>query len=489
MESNTSSLRPLKGILLLAALAGSAAAGYWLASHNAAPASAEKQPLYWVNPMDPADKRPGPAKDSMGMDFIPVYEEKQDGSPGTVTIAPEIQQNMGVRLAEVTRAPWLQRIDTVGYVGYDEERLETVTARLSGWIRRLYVKSEGQTVRAGEPLFDLYSPDLVNAQKEYLLALGSGNPLIIKAAEGKLRALEVPQSQIDQVRQSRRVQETIRVPAPRSGYLVDLKVREGQYVDPANPLFSLAALDQVWVSAELFERQAAAVQPGMPATMTLDYAPGRSWQGRVDYVYPTLDAATRTLKVRLRFANPDGFLRPNMFAAVRIEQARAPVLQVPAEAVIRTGRQDRVVLALGDGRFKSVAVRLGERDGERQAILEGVEAGDKVVSSAQFLIDSESSLGSDFQRMTAFRPESVWSQGTVTALSEGRVTLSHEAVPEWQWPAMEMEFALADGVDASALKVGGALHFEMRQQGDDYLITAIHMMDGAATTTTGHGGQ
>ncbi|MDO2949238.1 efflux RND transporter periplasmic adaptor subunit [Aeromonas simiae] len=484
---SSQSFGPLRGLLLLAALAGSAAAGYWLAGGRA-PAPAEKQPLYWVNPMDPSDKRPGPAKDSMGMDFLPVYEEKKEGSPGTVTISPEIQQNMGVRLAEVTLSPWRQRIETVGYVGYDEERLETVTPRMGGWIRRLHVKSEGQPVKAGQPLFDLYSPDLVNAQKEFLLALGSGNPAIERAAEGKLRALSIPAGQINELKRTRQVQQTIRIPAARGGYLVDLKVREGQYVEPADPLFSIASLGEVWVSAELFERQAGAVQVGMPATMTLDYDPGRHWPGRVDYLYPTLDAATRTLKVRLRFANPDGQLRPNMFAKISLERELPPVLQVPAEAVIRTGRQDRVVLALGDGRFKSVAVRLGARDGERQAILEGVEAGDKVVSSAQFLIDSESSLSSDFQRMTAFRPVAVWSEGTVTALDGDRVTLSHQAVPEWQWPAMEMEFGLGEGVDAGALKVGTHLHFEMRQQGEDYQVTAIHVMDDAAPAADNHGG-
>ncbi len=427
--------------------------------------------------MDPSDKRPGPAKDNMGMDFIPVYEERQAGSPGTVTISPEIQQNMGVRLTEITQAPWQQSIETVGYVGYDEERLETVTSRMSGWIRRLHVKSEGEAISAGEPLYDLYSPDLVNAQKEFLLALSSDSQSIIRAGESKLLALDVPQSQIDQIRRSRKVQETIRIHSPRSGYLYDLKVREGQYIDPANPLVTIASLDEVWVSAELFERQAAAVIKGMPVTMTLDYAPGRVWQGKLDYIYPTLDAATRTLKVRLRFANPDSFLKPNMFASLHFSRQRPPVLQVPAEAVIRTGHQDRLVLALGEGRFKSVAVRLGTRDGERQAILDGVEAGDKVVSSAQFLIDSESSQSSDFQRMTAFRPESVWSQGTVIALDGRRVTIAHQAVPEWQWPAMEMEFVLADEVDAAPLKVGGQLHFEMHQQGDDYRVTAIHVKD------------
>lgn len=476
MQSEQHAARPLRAWILLVVALLAATGGYWLGRYPSVPQAAQsKTPLYWVNPMDPNDKRPAPAKDSMGMDFIPVYQEAQErvSSPGTVTIAPEIQQNMGVRLAEVTRAPWQQQIETVGYVGYDEERIETLTARINGWIRRLHVKSEGQPVAAGQPLYDIYSPDLVNAQKEFLIARASGNPLLLKAAEGKLRALDIPQGQIARLQAGGQVEQTIRISAPRSGYLSDLKIREGQYVEPADPLFSLVSLGEVWVSAELFERQAGMVTVGMPVSMTLDYVPGRVWQGRVDYIYPTLDAATRTLKVRLRFSNPDGFLKPNMFASLHLTRAFAPVLQVPAEAVIRSGSQDRVVLALGDGRFKSVAVRLGAREGELQAIVEGVEEGDKVVSSAQFLIDSESSQRSDFLRMSALRPDSVWAEGTITAIDGRHVTLSHQAIPQWQWPAMEMEFLLAEGVELGALKVGSPLRFEMHQQGDDYVISAI----------------
>ncbi|ENI5711365.1 efflux RND transporter periplasmic adaptor subunit, partial [Aeromonas salmonicida] len=409
--SHKSSQKLLVSALLLALGAGG---GYWAAKQTGDGATAkEKTPLYWVNPMDPRDKRDGPAKDNMGMDFIPVYEEQKSGSPGTVTISPEIQQNLGVRLAKVERLPIHQQIETVGYVGYDEDRLEAVNARMAGWIRTLAIKSEGQKVAKGSLLYEIYAPDLVNAQHEYLLALNTTNPLLLlRAAEGKLKSLQVPADQIAALKRNRQVRETIGIYAPSSGYVSELKVREGQYVEPAAALFNISTLQQVWVSAEVFERQAAQLKVGDPVTMTLDYAPGRSWQGRVDYLYPTLDAATRTLKVRLRVDNPDEFLKPNMFAKVAIRTGQGePRLVVPSEAVIRTGSQDRLVLALGDGNFKSVAVTLGSQFGDKVAIKAGVETGDSIVSSAQFLLDSESAIDSDFQRMTAVRPAQVWTQG------------------------------------------------------------------------------
>ncbi|WP_287147316.1 efflux RND transporter periplasmic adaptor subunit [Aeromonas sp.] len=466
--------------LLLSALllALGAGGGYWVAKQTTDGATAKKQtPIYWVNPMDPRDKRDAPAKDNMGMDFIPVYEEKQGGSPGTVTISPQIQQNLGVRLAKVERLPIHQQIETVGYVGYDEDRLEAINTRMAGWIRTLAIKSEGQNVAKGTLLYEIYAPELVNTQHEYLMALNTSNPLLLRAAEGKLRSLQVPADQIAALKRSRQVRDTIAIYAPSSGYVSELNVREGQYVEPAAALFNISSLQQVWVSAEVFERQAAQLKVGDPVTMTLDYAPGRRWEGRVDYLYPTLDAATRTLKVRLRFDNPDEFLKPNMFAKVAIRTGKgAPQLVVPSEAVIRTGSQDRLVLALGDGNFKSVAVTLGPQFGDKVAIKAGVEAGDSIVRSAQFLLDSESAIDSDFQRMTAVRPAQVWTQGTVQSIDLANRTLmvAHQPIPEWQWPAMEMEFTVADGVDIARLAQGQSLHLQVMQEEDEYLITTIH---------------
>ena len=359
-------------------------------------ADADKEPLYWVAPMDANYRRDRPGKSPMGMDLVPVYAE----ASGTVSISPEVVNNLGVRTAPVARGELRTRISTVGYVQYDEDRLVHVHPRVEGWIEKLYVKAAGDPVEQGEPLYELYSPQLVNAQEELLLALKRNSERLVKAARDRLLALQLTPEFIASLERERKVRQTVTFRASHSGVIDNLNIREGFYVKPGTTLMSVGALDDVWVEAEVFERQAGLVAVGQPVTMTLDYAPGRSWQGAVDYVYPSLDEKTRTLRVRLRFANRDRTLKPNMFAQVVIEAARHDdVLVVPREAIIRTGEQDRVVLALGEGRFKSVAVAPGRMDESSVEILQGLEEGDSVVVSAQFLLDSESSRNSDFKRM------------------------------------------------------------------------------------------
>ncbi|MGL5949280.1 MAG: efflux RND transporter periplasmic adaptor subunit [Aeromonas sp.] len=500
-------VRIITATLLLGA---GAYAGYTAAPHlshwleGSASAEAEKKPLYWVNPMDPRDKRDGPAKDHMGMDFLPVYAEPK-GAPGTVTISPAIEQNLGVRLAKVAAKARVGSLTTLGFVALDEEALTTVNARFAGWVRRLAARSEGQAVQAGDLLYEIYSPDLVNAQHEYLLALNSHNPLLLRAATGKLRALDVSDEHIAHLKRSGKVAQTMQVFAPVSGYVFNLAVREGQYVEPSTALLNLASLTQVWVSSEVFERQASALRVGDPVHVSSEFAPERRWQGVVDYIYPTLDATTRTLKLRVRLSNPEEVLKPNMFVNLRIEHsAQAPALMVPREAVIRTGQQDRVVLALGEGRYKSVAVTLAGQQGEDFIIQSGLEAGDHVVRSAQFMLDSESALNSDFLRMTAFepvniRPDTVWAKGTILAVDAHArsATVSHEPIAAWQWPAMEMDFVLPPSLDISTLPLNTPLEMEFKQVDDMYHL--LRAKGGAATPATSvpaapasvpaHGGQ
>ena len=318
--------------------------------------------------------------------------------PGAVEISPQVVNNLGVRTAPVELRPLQTRISTVGYVQYDEDRLVHLHPRVEGWIEKLYVKAAGDPVTQGEPVYELYSPQLVNAQEELLLALKRNNERLVKAARDRLLALQLTPEFIQALERDRKLRQTVTFMAPQSGVVDNLNIREGFYVKPGTTLMSIGALDDVWVEAEVFARQAALVQVGQPVTMTLEYAPGRNWRGSVDYVYPSLDEQTRTLRVRLRFANSDLTLKPNMFAQVVIDVAQqGDVLLVPREAVIRTGDQNRVVLALGEGRFKSVAVALGRSDEQAVEILRGLEVGDTVVVSAQFLLDSESSKTSDFE--------------------------------------------------------------------------------------------
>jgi len=366
-------------------------------------ATGRDKPLYWVAPMDPDYRRDKPGKSPMGMDLVPVYATGGggvDAGPGTIEISPEVVNNLGVRTARVERRTLTTRIRTVGYVQYDEDRLIHIHPRVEGWIEKLYVNAAGDPVVQGQPLYELYSPQLVNAQEEMLLSLKRNNNRLVQAAQDRLLALQLSTSFIDELKRERQVRQTITFRAPQSGVVDNLNIREGFFVQPGTTLMSIGALDDVWVEAEVFARQAALVEVGLPVVMTLNYLPGKEWRGSVDYVYPSLDEKTRTLRIRLRFNNTAGMLKPNMFAQVFIEAGRGgDALMVPREAVIRTGSQDRVVLALGDGRFKSVAVRLGQLDEQYTQILEGLEEGDKVVVSAQFLLDSESSKSAGFMRM------------------------------------------------------------------------------------------
>jgi Cu(I)/Ag(I) efflux system membrane fusion protein len=392
-----------KGLSIAVALAVGALAGGLLVKGVDESSPAPDEPLYWVAPMDPDYRRDKPGKSPMGMDLVPVYaEDRRDASegPGTVEISPEVVNNLGVRTAPVNVQPLASRIRTVGYVQYDEDRLIHIHPRVEGWIEKLYVKAAGDPVTLGQPLYALYSPQLVNAQEELLLALKRNNERLVKAARDRLLALQLTPEFLTELQQERKVRQTITFRSPQSGVIDNLNIREGFYVLPGTTLMSVGALEDVWVEAEVYERQAAQVQVGQAVTMNLDYLPGREWQGTVDYIYPSLDEKTRTLRVRLRFANESGALKPNMFAQVVINAGQQDdTLVVPREAVIRTGEQDRVVLALGEGRFKSVAVSLGRMDEQSVEVLDGLQEGDTVVTSAQFLLDSESSRSSDFKRM------------------------------------------------------------------------------------------
>ena len=460
--------------------------------------TAEKKPLYWVAPMDANYKRDKPGKSPMGMDLVPVYDDGGKGpdeGPGTIRISPDVVNNLGVRTAIVSYKSLHTEINTVGYVAYDEDKLVHIHPRVQGWIEKLYVKAIGDPVKKGQPLYEIYSPELVNAQEELLLALDRKNSRLISAAENRLSALQLPKSSIVKLKKTKKVQQTITFYSPQNGVVENLKIREGFFVKPGSTLMSIGDLSEVWVEAEVFERQAGQVKTGTPVTMTLDYLPGKTWQGKVDYIYPTLDAKTRTVKVRLRFKNEDGEFKPNMFAQIAIHTTGdEQVLLIPKEALIRTGNQDRVVLALGEGSFKSVAVSVGRYDSESVEIIEGVRDGERVVSSAQFLLDSESSKSSDFKRMNsdvdeadASMPSSVWVQASIESMMADHkmLTLAHEAIPEWEWPEMTMDFIASDSVDFSLLSEGMSLHVEVtKEDNGDYKISNIHVPDDMSESDT-----
>jgi Cu(I)/Ag(I) efflux system membrane fusion protein len=360
----------------------------------------DREVLYWVAPMNANYRRDEPGKSPMGMDLLPVYADEVDGQPGVVAIDATIVNNLGVRTARAQRGELSQRIETVGYVAYDEDTVQHVHTRVDGWIEKLATKASGEAVKKGQLLFELYSPTLVNAQEEYLIALRSTNTLLLKASKERLSALGVTDSEIARLDKERTVRQRVRAYAESDGVIVHLGVREGIFVTPVTEIMSVAKLDKVWVLAEVFERQAAWVKPGQTAMVELEYLPGEMWHGSVDYVYPELDPKTRTLRVRLRFDNAAEMLRPNMFARVTIQgDSVGEVVHVPREALIRGGSVDRVVVALGEGRFRAEPVQVGIESGDRVAIRKGISAGELVVVSGQFLIDSESNIESAFRRM------------------------------------------------------------------------------------------
>jgi len=381
----------------------------------------------------------------------------------------------------------------------------TVSPRVEGWIEKLFVKAVGNSVKAGEPLYSIYSPEMVNAQEELVLASQRGNQVLLDAAEERLRALQVSESEIKKLKETRKIQKTITVKAKQSGVLDRLTVREGAFVTPSMNLMTIAQLDKIWVIAEVFERQLNQVEVGNDVQMNLEYAPGKEWQGKVDYVYPSLNPKTRTGQVRIHFDNPDGFLKPGMFANLNIKAGLGDKnLIIPKEALIRMGGSNRVVLALGDGKFKSVNVDVGRLGSSRVEILSGLMAGDDIVTSAQFLIDSESSKSSDFKRMqhdthvdneshgsmsSDAAAQAVWVEATVKNVmpQHSMVTLEHGEISEWDWPAMTMDFDVASDVELSQLSTGLSLHAEITQVGkQQYQLTSIHIPEQKQVTEQEH---
>jgi len=291
----------------------------------------EKEIMYWVAPMDPNYRRDKAGKSPMGMDLIPFYAgEDSDGS--TVSISPTVVQNLGVRTAKAELTRLWRGIDTVGYVDYDESKVSHIHLRTTGWVENLTVKSEGERVKKGDRLFDLYSPELVNAQEEFVVALSSGNKGLVRASKERLSALGISKNQINQLKKDKRVKQRISIYASQDGVVSDFPVRDGMYIKPSMKVMTLGDLSSVWLLAEVFERQSQWVEVGQDAEVTLSYIPGKNWQGKVEYIYPSLDPKTRTLKVRLRFDNPGERLKPNMYANVKIYGgAKENTIVIPLE--------------------------------------------------------------------------------------------------------------------------------------------------------------
>ena len=434
---------------------------------------ANDEPLYWVAPMDPNYKRDKPGKSPMGMDLIPVYAEDdaQSSKPGTITIDPAVENNLGVKVVQAKIAPLSPSIETVGYIAFDESQLWQTNVRVAGWVEKLNVNAVGDKVSKGDVLFTLYSPELVKAQEELLNAYRTGRNGLVKGATERLVTLGVDRQQIQAIVKRGKATQTIDVKAKSDGIIASLNVREGGYLSPAQAVISAGPIDNVWVDAEVFERQSHWVKAGSKAQMTLDAIPGKEWQGEIDYVYPILDPQTRTLRLRLKFPNPQGELKPNMFANISLQPVtEESVLTIPKSAVIRTGGMTRVVLAEGNGKYRSARIQVGREAGDQIEVLQGLTEQSNVVSSAHFLLDSESSQTADLARIdgVAANADSVWAKGTISnVLSSSRtLTINHQPVPKWNWPRMTMNFSVIDGIDIDSFTDGQVIEFELKKTPD-----------------------
>ncbi|MGG5575295.1 efflux RND transporter periplasmic adaptor subunit [Vibrio diazotrophicus] len=440
---------------------------------QASQAKSNDEPLYWVAPMDPNYKRDKPGKSPMGMDLIPVYAEDaaQDQAPGTVKIDPAVENNLGVKVASAQMTPLTPSIETVGYVAFDESQLWQTNVRVAGWVEKLNVNAIGDKVNKGDVLFTLYSPELVKAQEELINAYRTGREGLVKGATERLVTLGVDRQQIQSIVKRGKASQSIDIKAKADGIIANLNVREGGYLSPAQAVISAGPLENVWVDAEVFERQSHWVKAGSTAKMTLDALPGKEWQGEIDYVYPILDPQTRTLRLRLKFPNPQGELKPNMFANISLQPVtEESVLTIPKSSVIRSGGMTRVVLSEGDGKYRSARVQIGREAGDKVEVLQGLTEQSKVVTSAHFLLDSESSQTADLARIDGIEVdmESVWAKGEISDIlpSSRTLTINHQPVPEWNWPGMTMNFTAGENVDIDALKSGQVVEFELQKTPD-----------------------
>ncbi|MFQ5706025.1 MAG: efflux RND transporter periplasmic adaptor subunit [bacterium] len=374
-----------------------------------------KKILYWRAPMDPTYISDQPGKSPMGMDLIPVYEGEEVASGSTISIDPVTVQNMGVRTARVRRQPFSRVIRTVGHIDYDEETLYNINLKFHGWIEKLYVDRTGEPVRKGQALLKVYSPELVSTQEEYLLAyknrqqlanssfaqVSKGAESLLASTRQRLQYWDISDEQIAKLEKTGQVNKTLTIYSPADGVVVHKNAVEGMYAMEGVNLFRIADLTKIWVYAHIFEYELPWIKVGQQVTMELPYVPGRKFTGRVDYLYPYLNAKTRDVKIRIIFNNPTLELKPQMYANITIESSAGDnVLVVPGEAVIRSGVRNLVFLDLGNGKFRPQEVVLGpEGDDGLVEIVSGLEEGQGIVTSAQFMLDSESRLREAIQKM------------------------------------------------------------------------------------------
>ena len=489
----------MKNIAIAIALIVAVSVGYWFGGQThkvgagetaAVAAPGGKKLLYYRNPMGLPDTSPVPKKDSMGMDYIPVYEGEDEADDGGVKIGTAKVQKLGVRVEAAALRDLSRPVRAVGRVEVDERRLFAVAPKFEGWIERLHVNTTGQPVGRGQPLFEVYSPELVSAQREYQVAARGIEQLagatgeaqaslrgVAEAALARLRNWDISAEQIERLKAGGEPQRTLTYRAPAAGVVLEKKAVQGMRFMPGEALYQIADISSVWVLADVFERDIGAVKLGQAAAARIDAFPGRSFSGKVGYVYPTLNPQTRTVPVRIELANPRGELRPAMYANVELKVGPGgTALSVPVSAIIDGGTTQRVIVQQEEGRFEPREVKLGLRDDDYVEVKEGVKEGEQVVVSANFLIDSESNLKAALGGMKEPKPTvSHHAMGTLDSVeSDGTVMVTHDPVASLNWPKMTMGFALANPSLAGKIEPGTPIHFEfVERKPGEWVITQI----------------
>ncbi len=503
--------KTILALTLVATLA--AAGGYWAgqtgkgsAVTTTAAAKGERKILHYRNPMGLPDTSPVPKKDNMGMDYIPVYAGEEAPAEGgaQIRISPDKVQKLGVKVEAAALRPLGKHIRASGRVELDERRIHTISPRFEGWIEQLHVNATGQPVVKGQPLFEVYSPELLSAQREYLIAAQGASYLskandearasmqqLADSALVRLRNWNISPDQISALEKGGEAKRSLTFHSPVSGVVTEKKALQGMRFTPGEVLYQVADVSSIWVLADVPEQDIAGVRVGMKAGVRLEAWPDRVFQGQVDYVYPTLKAETRALPVRIVLANPEGLLKPAMYAQVELAGVdSAPVLTIPSSAVIDSGTRQVVLVQAGEGRFEPREVKLGSRSLEHVAVLSGIKEGEKVVVNGNFLIDAESKLSAALSGLgqpatspgspSAAKAVGHQATGTLDAVDAkaGTVTVTHAPIPSLKWPEMTMDFILANPSLVSSVKPGARIAIEIvERKPGEWVITSLKPRD------------
>lgn len=441
--------------------------------------------LYWYDPMVPSQHFDKPGKSPfMDMQLVPRYADDADPGQGGVQIDPARLQNLGMRLATVQRGDFAEDFTVAGQLDFNQRDVAIVQARANGFVQKVYARAPGDVVSAGAPIADILVPSWGAAQGEYLAVRQTGDASLEAAARQRLVLLGMPQGLIDSVAKTGRLVTTVTIATPIGGTIQTLDVRQGMTVSMGQTLAQVSGLSSVWLTAAVPETQAARIKVGQLVTAELTAFPGEPISGHVSAVLPTAQTDSRTLSVRIELPNRDGKLRPGMFATVHLNGRTSSALFVPSEAIIRTGKRTLVMMADGKGRFTPAEVQTGRESDDRTEVLAGLNDGDKIVASGQFLIDSEASLtGVNARPLTASiqasstSPTLYETRGLIEQLKGDSITLSHEAVPAIGWPPMTMTFKLKTAALAKGMKTGNHVSFGFVQTPDGPVIEKLQPMD------------